>query len=591
MNYVLKLMRFVKPYRRFALFSLVLLTTQVFMDLSIPRLIQRIIDQGISQHNQALVLRTAALMVGISALQTLVAIGNNNFSILVGEGVARDLRDALFRKIQTYAYGDLDRQKTGRLLVRLTSDVNAVKTLTQSSLRIGTRAPMLMIGSLILMFNTSRDLALTMVPLLVVTSVLIVFFIGKMEPLFRTVQQKLDRLNTVLQENIAGAQLVKAFVREDYEGERFEAANADLTGRSIRVMRFMSSMTPVLTMCVNIGVVIVIWSGGLQAIRGQLTIGQIVAFTNYLMTTMSPLIMMTMLSNTWASGMASARRLDEIFATVPEVQDAPSALALPEDALGRVSFRGVNFKYDPDSPEAILEDVDLEVEPGQAVAFLGTTGSGKSTLINLVPRFYDPAAGQVAVDGIDVRQLRQDSLLAHIGVVPQESVLFSGTVRDNIRYGRPEAGDDEVVAAAQAAQAHDFIMAMPQGYDTHVEQRGANFSGGQKQRLAIARALLLQPRILILDDSTSSVDVETETRIQDALAEMRLGCTSLVVAQRISTVLKADKIVVIDRGRIAAQGTHRELLASSTIYREIYDSQLGNGVAASSAAEAEEGAL
>jgi ATP-binding cassette subfamily B multidrug efflux pump len=595
MSYIRKLLHFVRPYRGWALLSLVLLTSQVFMDLSIPRLIQRIIDQGILQHNQALVLHTAALMVGISAVQTLVAIGNNNFSILVGEGVARDIRDALFLKIQTYAYGDLDRQKTGRLLVRLTSDVNAVKTLTQSSLRIGTRAPMLMIGSLILMINTSRDLALTMVPLLLITSLLIVFFIGKMEPLFRTVQQKLDRLNTVLQENIAGARLVKAFVREDYEGERFEAANADLTGRSVQVMRFMSTMTPILTMCVNIGVVIVIWAGGQQAINGHLTIGQIVAFTNYLMTTMTPLIMMTMLSNTWASGIASARRLDEIFSTVPEVQDQPDAMTLPEDTPGRVTFSGVTFKYDPNSPEAILSDVDLVAEPGQTVAFLGTTGAGKSSLINLVPRFYDPAAGRVAVDGVDVRQIRQDSLLAHIGIVPQETILFSGTVRDNIRYGRPEATEDEVVAAAQAAQAHDFIMALPQGYDTHVEQRGANFSGGQKQRLAIARALLLQPRILILDDSTSAVDVETETHIQDALAEMQgigaglMPCTSLVVAQRISTVLKADKIVVIDQGRIAAQGTHRELLASSHIYREIYDSQLGNGVAASIAA-AEEGA-
>ena len=590
MRYVFKLMRFIRPYRGLAYLSLLLLVVQVFMDLSIPKLTERIIDQGIAGHNQPLVIQTALLMLAISAAQTLVAIGNNNASIKVGEGLARDVREALFLKIQGYAYGNLDRQSTGRLLVRLTSDVNALKTLTQSSLRIGTRAPLLMIGSLILMINTDKQLALTMLPLLAVTSAIIVFFIYQMEPLFMTVQQKLDRLNTVLQENIAGVRLVKAFVRADFEGERFERTNEDVTARSVRVMRFMSSMTPALTMCVNIGVVIVIYAGGLQAIRDGLTVGQIVAFTNYLMTTMSPLIMMTMLANTWASGIASAQRVDEIFSTVPEVQDAPDALELPANGDGRIVFQNVTFSYDPDSPEPILADINLAIEPGQTVAILGATGSGKSTLINLVPRFYDPNAGAVTIDGVDIRRVRQDALLGQIGIVPQETVLFSGTVRDNIRYGRPDAsgadasgadaGDDEVIAAARAAQAHDFIMELSQGYDTHVEQRGANFSGGQKQRIAIARALLLRPKILILDDSTSSVDVETETRIQDAIEVLLggcAGCTSLVVAQRISTVLKADKIVVLDKGRIVAQGTHRELMQSSPIYREIYDSQLGNG--------------
>jgi ATP-binding cassette subfamily B protein len=366
-------------------------------------------------------------------------------------------------------------------------------------------------------------------------------------------------------------------VRADFEAGRFEVANEDLTGRSVSVMHVMSTMQPALTLCVNVAVVIVIWSGGLQAIRGQLSVGQIVAFTNYLMTTMTPLLMMTMLSNTWANGLASARRVDEIFETVPEIQDAPEAQALPASAQGRIAFENVCFQYDHSSDEAILDGIEVIAEPGQTVAILGATGSGKSTLINLVPRFYDVNQGQICVDGVDVRQLQQDSLLAKVGMVPQESVLFSGSVRDNIRYGRPDASEAEVIAAARAAQAHEFIMGLPQGYDTHVEQRGANFSGGQKQRIAIARALLLQPKILILDDSTSSVDVETETRIQDALDEIMQDRTSLVVAQRISTVLRADKIIVIDEGHVAAQGTHRELMEASPIYREIYDSQLGAG--------------
>jgi ATP-binding cassette subfamily B multidrug efflux pump len=592
MNYIRKLLPFVKPYWKRATTALILLTSLVFLDLSIPRLIQRIIDQGIQQHNQTVVLQTAGIMIGISILSAIIAVGNNIFSVQVGENVARDLRNALFLKIQKYSYGNLDQQQTGQLMVRMTSDSSAVQRLVQVSLRIGTRAPLLMVGSLILMFNTSRSLALTMLPLLLVTSIVIVFFIVKMEPLFRSVQQKLDRLNNVLQENIAGARLVKAFVRADFEGERFEAANESYTDHSVRVMRFMSSMSPALTIFVNIGMVIVIWAGGLQSIRGILTIGQIVAFTNYLLTTMTPLTLMTMLSQTWANGLASVRRVSEILDTVPEVQDASDAMPLPETARGRVVFENVFFHYHGNGDEVprgtpkgqgqvrdetVLEGINLEAEPGETVAILGATGSGKSTLINLVPRFYDTSSGRVLIDGVDVRQIKEDSLLAHVGIVPQESLLFSGTVRDNIRYGRPEASDEQVVSAARAAQAHDFIMEMSKGYESHVEARGANLSGGQKQRIAIARALLLEPTILILDDSTSSVDVETETKIQEALNQQTHQRTSFVVAQRISTVLNADKIIVIDQGRIAAEGTHKELMQTSQIYREIYDSQLGNG--------------
>jgi ATP-binding cassette subfamily B protein len=574
-----RLLSFVRPYARRAALALILLTSLVFLDLSIPRLIQRIIDQGINQQNQAVVVQTGLLMLAISVVSTLIAIGNNQFSIQVGEGSARDLRRALFRKVQSLSFGNLDRLQTGQLIVRLTSDIDAVKRLIQVTLRIGTRAPFLMVGSLILMFTTSRALALTILPLLIVTLVIIVVFIVGMEPLFRTVQRRLDRLNTVLQENIAGVRLVKSFVRADFEARRFESANEDFTERTVRVMQVMSLMGPALTMLVNAGIVLVIWSGGRQAVAGGLSIGQIVAFSNYLLTTMTPLIMMTMLSNVWAGGLASAGRIVQVLDTVAEVQDAPDAAAPAGGLRGRVVFDHVSFRYgDGDGGEAVLRDVNLVAEPGQTLALLGATGSGKSTLINLVPRFYDVTSGRVLIDGMDVRHLPHTELLRQIGVVPQDSILFTGTVRDNIRYGRPEATDDEVIAAAQAAQAHEFIEALPDGYDTLVEARGTNFSGGQKQRLAIARALLLRPRILILDDATSAVDVETETKIQDALAASDGGRTTLVVAQRISTVLRADQIVVLDRGRIAAQGKHEDLMQTSPLYREIYQSQLGDGV-------------
>jgi ATP-binding cassette subfamily B multidrug efflux pump len=576
--YLSRLLGFIKPYRALAVVSLVLLTLLVCFDLALPRLIQRIIDRGIREHDRGVVLSTAVLMLGISAVSTVIAIGNNVFSVRVGEGVARDLREALFLKIQSYSFGNLDRQKTGQLMVRLTSDVNAIKSLVQISLRIGTRAPLLMLGSLVLMVSTSRELALTMLPLLAVTSVLIVFFIVKMEPLFRTVQAKLDSLNNVLQENIAGARLVKAFVRAEHEGARFAVANEDMTERSVQVMKFTSAMTPALTLCVNVGMVVVIWSGGLSAIRGSLTVGQIVAFSNYLLTTMTPLILMTMLANTWAAGLASARRVDGVLATVPDVLDAPDAMPLPADARPRIALEGVSFAYHGEGNEAVLGDVTFRAEPGQTVAILGATGAGKSTLVNLIPRFYDVTTGTVSFDGHDVKRLTQDSLVAEVGVVPQEAILFSGTVRDNIRYGRPGSSDEEVVRAAKMAEAHDFVQKLASGYDTHVEERGANLSGGQKQRLAIARALLLRPKLLVLDDSTSAVDVETETRIQDALDRDKKERTTVVVAQRISTVLRADRIYVLDKGRIVASGTHHELMQNSVVYREIYESQLGRGL-------------
>jgi ATP-binding cassette subfamily B protein len=574
-----RLFGFLAPYRGLSALSLVLLGALVFLDLAIPRLIQRIIDQGILRNDRSVVVQTAALMLGISAVSVLVAIGNNVASVRVGEGVARDLREALFLKIQTYAFGNLDRQKTGQSMVRLTSDVAAIKSLTQISLRIGTRAPLMMLGSLVLMVTTSVRLALTMLPLLVLTSIMIGVFVIKTEPLFRTVQVRLDALNTVLQENLAGARLVKALVRASFEERRFQVANEAMTDRSIEVMQIMSTMTPALTLCVNVGLVVVLWSGGKQAIQGELSIGELVAFINYMLTTMTPLIMMTMLSNMWAAGLASARRVEEILDVVPDVLDAPDAVALPADAEARVALEDVSFTYHGESDGAVLSDIHLTAEPGQTVAILGSTGAGKSTLVSLIPRFYDVTSGRVLVGGKGVRALTQSSLFAHVGVVPQESILFSGTVRDNIRYGRPDATEEEVVAAARAAQAHEFVSKLSQGYDTHVQPRGGNFSGGQKQRLAIARALLLAPKVLILDDSTSAVDVETETRIQDALEAMRPRPTTFVVAQRISTVLKADKIVVLDKGRIVAEGTHRELMASSPIYQEIYESQLGRGAA------------
>ena len=394
MKHVKKLLPFLKPYWKLATISLILLTAVLVIDLAIPRLIQRIVDQGVNAGDMQVVLQTSGLMIGLSLLQFLLALGNNLFSIQAGEGVARDLREALFVKIQAFSYGNIDRFTTGRLMVRMSSDTAAVQRIFQVSLRIGTRAPLLMIGSLILMFSTNRGLALSMLPLLLVTSVIIVFFSIKMEPLFLSVQQKLDQLNTVLQENIAGARLVKAFARAEHENQRFAAVNEDFTERHVKVMTFMSTMSPVLTFFVNIGIVLVVYTGGLRVIQGDMTDGQIIAFINYLTTTMNPLIMMTMLANTWANGIASARRVNEVLDTPAEVQDLPGAVRLPEAIQGSVRFKHVSFHYNGSSQNTVLENINLTAEPGQTVAILGATGSGKSSLIHLIPRFYDPTRGQ-----------------------------------------------------------------------------------------------------------------------------------------------------------------------------------------------------
>jgi ATP-binding cassette subfamily B multidrug efflux pump len=578
MKQLLSLRKYLRPYRWEAVLALVLLTSIVVMDLALPRLIQRIIDQGIGGKNLQVVINTSLIMLALALLSTLFAVGNNILSVRVGEGLARDLREALFLCIQSFSFGNLDRLKTGQLIVRLTSDISVVQRMARLLLRIGTRAPLLMIGSLALMIATNSTLALKMLPILLVTAVVLVIFIPRMGSLFTLVQKKLDGLNTVLQENISGVRLVKAFVRTDYENGRFEKANDEFTRQTVSVMRVMAVLSPLLMILLNIGIVVSIWGGGLQVIQGDLTLGKIVAFGNYLLTTMTPLAIFANLSQTLAAANASAERINEVLDAEPEVQEAPDALHLSENQATQVVFENVSFSYNGAREESVLQEINLRANPGEMVAILGATGAGKTTLVNLIPRFYDVTRGRVLVGGVDVRQIEQDSLLAQVGMVPQETVLFSGTVSDNIRYGRSQASDDEVITAAKAAQAHEFILELPQGYDTRIEQRGVNLSGGQKQRIAIARAILTQPKILILDDSTSSVDVETETKIQDALVQIMRGRTSFVIAQRISTVLNANKIVILEKGRIVAEGTHAELMQSSPVYKEIFDSQLGNGL-------------
>jgi len=552
---------------------------EVAMDLLQPRMIERIIDQGIAQGNMPLVIHTGFIMIGLAVIGGVGGVGCTTFSTLASQGFGTDLRDTMYRKIQSLSFGNLDQLETGHLITRLTNDITQVQDAVSMMLRIMVRAPLLLIGSLILAIITSPRLALLLVVLGPLVLGMLVWVINRVHPLFGKLQQKLDQLNSVMQENLAGVRVVKAFVRADHENKRFRGANEELKDQTVYAIRTVSAVMPAVMLMVNLGMVSAVWFGGARIVAGNMQVGQLIAFINYIMTTLRSLMFVSMLVMRFARAEASAERVQEVLDAEPKVQDRPDAIA-GLACQGRVMFEGVSFCYGDDGGDPVLKGIDFVAEPGQTVAILGATGSGKSSLVNLIPRFYDVTEGRVAIDGVDVRDMDQAHLRRQIGMALQESVLFSGTIRDNIRYGRPDASEEEVIAAAKAAQAHDFILEFPDGYDSVVGQRGVNLSGGQKQRIAIARALLVQPAVLILDDSTSSVDVETEVKIQEALEGLMRDRTSFVIAQRISTVLTADKILVLDDGRIAAEGTHRDLLASSSIYREIYDSQLGNGVMA-----------
>ena len=570
-----RILSYLGPYRRLSIYAILMLVASVAVELMIPQMIRRIIDEGIAPRDMNVILATTALMIGTALIEAVLTIGNTILSVKAAQSLAADVRAAIFHKIQSYSFGNLDRFQTGQLIVRLTSDVNMIQMMILMGLRVFIRAPLMIVGSIALMVITSRDLAMISLLLLPLTLILSGAFIVKAQPMFMEVQKRLDKLNTVLQENLAGVRVVKAFIRMRHEAERFDEANVDLSQQSIRVTRMLSVLFPSMALILNLSMISIVWFGGQQTVLGKFTVGEMMAFINYLQSASFPLLFLAMMAGQLSAANASAERIYEVLDFQPEVQDRPGAKPLT-DVKGKVAFENVCFSYTKNCAEPVLDEINLVAEPGQTVAILGATGSGKSTLINLIPRFYEVTRGRLTIDGVDIRDVTLDSLRANIGVALQDVVLFSGTIRDNIRYGRPDASEDEVVAAAKAAQAHDFIMSFPDGYDSDVGQRGVNLSGGQKQRISIARALLVKPKILILDDSTSSVDSEIEAKIQKELEKIMANRTCFVVAQRISTVLKADKIVVLDEGRIVAEGAHRELMDSSPIYREIYESQLGD---------------
>lgn len=488
------------------------------------------------------------------------------------QSVAFDLRNDLFAKIQRLSFSYHDRNRTGQLMIRATDDVEKVRLFIGQGLMFLVQAFMLLGGTLLILFTTNVSLALVILPILPLTLALFMVFGVTSQPMFAQVQARLSALNTILQENLAGIKVIKAFTREAGEQAKFKEAAEAVMEQQIKVARLFTFLFPFIFLMASLGQAAVLYFGGRQIIGGTLTLGEWQQFSLYLIYLFLPLAQFGIIITQMGQASASAERIFEILDAKDDVTDKPGAVTLPP-VQGQVAFENVTFRYF-NSGEPVLRQVSFEVRPGQTLALLGATGSGKTTIINLLPRFYDTSEGTVRIDGYDVRDVTLDSLRSQIGIVLQETTLFSGTIRDNIAFGKTEASMDEIVAAAKAAAAHDFIMTFPQGYETPVGERGSTLSGGQKQRLAIARALLLDPRILILDDSTSSVDLATEAQIQKALDRLMKGRTSFVIAQRISTVINADQILVLDKGEVVAQGRHVELMENSPLYAEIYNSQL-----------------
>jgi len=519
-----------------------------------------------------------ALVVSLLAI-VLFAVLRGVFSFLQAfwaeknsQAVAYDLRNDLYAKIQNLSFSYHDRNQTGQLMIRATDDVEKVRLFIGQGLLQLVGAVILLSGTVIILFTSNASLAWTAMPILPIAIVIFIVFASLAQPLFTKVQQKLSHLNTVLQENLAGIKVIKAFTRELEQQKKFRAAADDTMAQSIAVSRLFTFMFPFVFMVANLGQAAILYAGGKQIIDGLLTLGAWQEFSLYLMYLFFPIMMFGMIVTQMGQAAASAERIFEILDARSDIADKPGAVELPP-MKGEVKFENVTFRYFSGG-EPVLNRVSFEARAGETIALLGATGSGKTTIINLLPRFYDPSEGCITIDGHDLREVTLDSLRSQIGIVLQETTLFSGSIRENIAFGKPEASLEEIQKAARAAAAHDFIMSFPEGYDTHVGERGQTLSGGQKQRVAIARALLLNPRILILDDSTSSVDLTTEAQIQSALDTLMKGRTSFVIAQRISTVMNADKILVLDKGEVVAQGKHADLMEEEPIYAEIYNSQL-----------------
>ncbi|MEQ8174582.1 MAG: ABC transporter ATP-binding protein [Syntrophomonadaceae bacterium] len=569
---MLRLFRGLKPYSGSLIGVVLFLFAQSLAELYLPTLMSEVVNNGMMKGDTAYITKYGAYMLIVALASSLCSIVGSYLSSVIGMGFGRDTRNKVFSHVESYSLHEFDKIGTASLITRTTNDIVQVQTLLVIGLRFMVNAPIMCIGGIIMAY--SRDPQLTLI-LAVVLPIMLAFILGvasNIVPLFKAMQLKLDKLNLVLRENLTGIRVIRAFNRLASESRRFQTANRDLTDNAIRVNKIMAMMQPIMIILMNFTSIAIIWFGGLRIAANNMQIGDMMAFLQYAMQIMFSIIMVTIMFVMVPRAEASAVRINEVLDTEAEIVD-PAEVRTDYTEAGHVEFKNVTFSY-PGAEEPAISNINFAAHPGEVTAIIGGTGAGKSTLINLIPRFYDVDQGSVLVDGVDVREMRQQNLREKIGFVPQTPVLFSGTIADNIRYGKSDASDEEVRHAARIAQAGDFIGSMKDGYDAQVAQGGTNLSGGQKQRLSIARALVRKPGIYILDDSFSALDFKTDARLRAALKQDTTHSTVIIVAQRVSTVMDANRIIVLDEGRVVGIGTHRELLESCSVYREIVLSQL-----------------
>lgn len=568
--------KYIKRYKGQFFIALTFLILETMGDLIQPTIMSKIIDKGVKQGDMDYVLKLGALMFLMTILGASFAIIRNIVSSRVSQSFGADIREDLYIKIQGFSFDSVDKFQDASLITRLTNDVNQLQNFAHGLMRIFVKAPVIGIGATVMAFILNAKMALILLVIIPIVGLIIYFNLKISYPIFTNIQKSLDRVNGVMREYLAGIRVVKAFNRYTYERSRFKNVNEDLKDITLKGLRTVAIFSPMIAFTVNVGIVLVLWFGGYAANAGAMEVGKIMAFVNYMTQVLFSLTIMSRLLNIFIRSKTSSDRIAEVFNedNTILVKENPEVI---ENTKGQLEFKDVSFKY-KDSSKYILEDINFKVNPGEMLAIIGSTGSGKTSLINLIPRFYDVNKGGIIIDGKNISELDPEQLRMEIAIVPQKTLLFTGSIKSNIKWGNSNATEDEVELVAKISQAHDFILSFTEGYNTYLGQGGLNLSGGQKQRISIARALIKKPSILILDDSTSAVDLITERKIKTGLKEYLKDTTTILIAQRITSVMDADKILVMDRGKIVGLGNHKELMRDNEVYQDIYNSQIGKGV-------------
>ena len=573
-------MKYIRPYLYAFILGPILMITEVVGEVLMPALMADIINVGAINHDVGYIVAKGFSMIGVACMMMVGGIGGAWFASKASISFGADLRMDLFKKIQTFSFANIDRFSTGSLVTRLTNDITQVQNLIMMSLRMALRAPGMLIGAIIMAFIMNRELALIFLVILPLMMVAVGAIIRIAFPRFTILQKKLDALNSNIQEMLTNVRVIKSFVRGTYEEERFARSNADLKQSGLNAFYIVIIQMPIVMLFMNVTTLLVVWFGGNQILQGRMPVGDLTAFTTYVVQVLSSLMMLAMVLLTSSRAIASLKRITEVLDTEVDLNDWDARYGQVPVKSGKIEFRDVSFRYYKNSEEKVLDDINLVIEPGQTVGIIGSTGCGKTTLVSMIPRLYDVDEGKVLIDDIDVRDYSLKNLRDGVGMVLQKNVLFSGTIRENLHWGDENASEEALIAASQDAQADSFVRSFTEGYETELGQGGVNVSGGQKQRLCIARALLKKPKILILDDSTSAVDTATEAKIRETFHTTLKETTKLIIAQRITSVMDADQIVVMDEGRIVGHGRHADLMETCEPYREIYDSQMREEVLA-----------